>query len=205
MQISSRFKTIFTIQDEPPSWPSDSDDLGLESVSDVNEADLSFDEPADAFTLEDPPDGDENGDIDEHKRNASVGSSVPIDVIRKSASEEGETEDEFVDSLTPGAGTSPSGPYSQQPFNGAIDEEDADADLEWIESGMPVTTPQPNTYVQQQQQSSTQAQSDPSSIANGNGNANVSQAQSSQSATAVAPSQMSVSSAYSSNGPASQR
>ncbi|KAG9311154.1 cysteine protease required for autophagy [Chiua virens] len=37
-ELNAKYKTIFTIQDEPPSWPSDSDEfMGLESVSDPDD------------------------------------------------------------------------------------------------------------------------------------------------------------------------
>lgn len=44
-QLNAKYKTIFTIQDEPPSWPSDSDEfMGLESISDPDDMEMDPDE-----------------------------------------------------------------------------------------------------------------------------------------------------------------
>ena len=95
-------RKIFAIQDEPPSWPSDSDDMGLESMSDV---DVDIEGPEDAFSP-DMDDTDEKDLLDEDK--------VEADEInrRRSSDEEGKhrrsedvlTEEDPVGPVTPGAG-----------------------------------------------------------------------------------------------------
>ncbi|TDL22397.1 hypothetical protein BD410DRAFT_898326 [Rickenella mellea] len=86
-ELSQKYKAIFAIQDEPPSWPSDSDDMGLESVSDV---DVDIDDPSDEFF-----------ESAEHGSQSAGGSSM------KRQSDEVETEDDPVDPITPGAGSAP--------------------------------------------------------------------------------------------------
>src|ERR1700761_3415571 len=98
--MSKRYKTIFSIQDEPPTWPSDADDdLGLESVS---EPDMDFPSSPSSEPDRSPRDEKFNEDDDYFDRDAGkketlgLGVSVPA-VPSKDARQPSES-----DVVTPG-------------------------------------------------------------------------------------------------------
>ncbi|KAI0320566.1 hypothetical protein OF83DRAFT_1258250 [Amylostereum chailletii] len=96
-ELSRNHKTIFSILDEPPSWPSDSDDnMGLESMS---EPDI------------DMPEDDEDGDFFDASEGRPRSPSTSPDVDGSSSSGRGEaksvpsevdTEEDPIGPLTPG-------------------------------------------------------------------------------------------------------
>jgi len=107
--LGKNYKTIFSIQDEPPTWPSDSDsNLGLESISDP---DMDMDEPEDdedEFSFEGDGDienrgssrsGSDSPDTSISLQNGSVGGS------RRGKSSEVDTEEDPIGPITPHAGT----------------------------------------------------------------------------------------------------
>ena len=132
---------MFSIQDEPPSWPSDSDDMGLESMSDV---DVEIeDEHGDKFSDSSEHEAgkssveghtDESHDGSHSKDQEKRDSENERDHARRSHSEEGETEDDAIAPLTPGAGA------SAHPDSFAM-AQDRSADMKRYESGpfSPVT------------------------------------------------------------------
>ena len=107
-QMSKRFKTIFAIQDEPPTWPSDwEDNLGFESISEPDDVDADSNEHADEG------DGDGNGDGDVEDREGEEeqffdtrsGSTSSGGVERpRGKSEDIDTEEDPVGPITPGPG-----------------------------------------------------------------------------------------------------
>lgn len=104
-------RKIFAIQDEPPSWPSDSDDMGLESVSDV---DVDIEGPEDAFSpdLDDAPDKEavEEGSTSKDEMRVDELQVMPDDDTEleeegRRQSEDVLTEEDPVGPVTPGANT----------------------------------------------------------------------------------------------------
>lgn len=64
-RISGLPRTIFAVQDEPPSWPSDSeDDMGLLSISEPDDVDIEDDEDGDKVAVLDDEDDDGRVDMD---------------------------------------------------------------------------------------------------------------------------------------------
>ena len=150
-QLSRKYKSIFSIQDEPPSWPSDSDEMGMESVSDID---------MDAFSMSPEPEGDDvpdsedvpeahGGDRRSIVREDSTGTGPNGRDGRQS--EEVTTEEEANDDpLTPGPGHSPSHAFEDQ-IHASRKEKDREEDLlgddeEWVDTTessalMPMQTP----------------------------------------------------------------
>lgn len=81
-------RTIFSVHDEPPKWPSedDDDDMGLESIS----------EPDDGPDKESEEDADREGD--EQVEQFFDARSV---FVERARSEEGDTEEDPMDPITP--------------------------------------------------------------------------------------------------------
>ncbi|KAI0353215.1 hypothetical protein OH77DRAFT_1554187 [Trametes cingulata] len=77
-------KSIFSLANEPPQYPSDSDDMGLESIS---EPDIDMPDDDDEFSLGNSPSGSVHG--------SKAGGSVKSEV---------DTEDDPIAPLTPSAG-----------------------------------------------------------------------------------------------------
>ncbi|KAI0716156.1 peptidase family C54-domain-containing protein [Cerioporus squamosus] len=84
-------KSIFSLANEPPHYPSDSDDMGLESVSEPD-IDMPDDEE---FSLGNSPGGSPNGSLRGSAVGGSVGGSVKSEV---------DTEEDPIAPLTPSAG-----------------------------------------------------------------------------------------------------
>ncbi|TFK84588.1 hypothetical protein K466DRAFT_496300 [Polyporus arcularius HHB13444] len=84
-------KSIFSLANEPPQYPSDSDDMGLESVSEPD-IDMPDDEE---FSLGNSPGGSPNGSFRGSAVGGSIGGSVKSEV---------DTEDDPIAPLTPSAG-----------------------------------------------------------------------------------------------------
>ncbi|CAA7266177.1 unnamed protein product [Cyclocybe aegerita] len=104
-------RTIFSVQEEPPTWPSDSDDnMGLESISEPDDIDLDEDgvevdgrgegDDSDNEDNEDDGDGDNEQFFDTQSSGAGSG---------QERSERGrsdvDTEEDPVDPVTPGPGS----------------------------------------------------------------------------------------------------
>ena len=81
-------KSIFSLANEPPHYPSDSDDMGLESIS---EPDIDMPDDDDEFSLGNSPRDSPAGSI----QGSAVGGSVKSEV---------DTEEDPIAPLTPSAG-----------------------------------------------------------------------------------------------------
>ena len=137
------------MQDEPPTWPSDSDDnMGLESMSEPDDLDLDDDE--DGLEVNPGGDNDNSGeevanddendnDNDEpffDTQSASAGSSVSHGRTSQagrsdkgSKSEEVDTEDDPVGPITPGPGSKfefVNAPSTAKPRKGTSEDNDSD-------------------------------------------------------------------------------
>ena len=138
--MSKKYKAIFAIQDEPPSWPSDSDEMGMESVSDVE---IDIDGPDDAFSLSPEPEskpeqdgevdllGDEKVELRNNKREEN----------RSRQSEDATTEEDAADPLTPGPSSMSHTQAFEQGNQKEMEEDLLGDDEEWIDPSLP--TPQP--------------------------------------------------------------
>ncbi|PPQ74689.1 hypothetical protein CVT24_003767 [Panaeolus cyanescens] len=163
-------RQIFSLQDEPPSWPSDSDDnMGLESISEPDPDDILLeDDDSGLLGKEDGDRDDEDEDEDDlddaegeqffdtRSESASMSSaSGPSRHGRshRSRSEDLDTEEDPVDPLTPGANSKfdiiePRKVKAEQ--KGKDDdgvefppEDDFNDDIEddWIDPSLPTPTP----------------------------------------------------------------
>ncbi|KAL0959323.1 hypothetical protein HGRIS_014584 [Hohenbuehelia grisea] len=99
-ELSKNYKTIFSVQDEPPSWPSDSDDsMGLESISEPDDMDMDMDSDGDG-------DGEEQF-FDTRSgtpstSSASQGAHTSSDGGIGKPDDQEDTEEDPVDPITPG-------------------------------------------------------------------------------------------------------
>ena len=108
-------RTVFSIQDEPPTWPSDSDDsMGLESISEPDDVEATGEGEEGAGEGQEVGDEDEDGDGDGEQffdtrsgspSTSSAGASGSHHGTGRSEqgnSEELDTEEDPVDPITPG-------------------------------------------------------------------------------------------------------
>ncbi|KAL4074355.1 peptidase family C54-domain-containing protein [Scleroderma yunnanense] len=152
-ELNHKHKTIFTIQDEPPSWPSDSDEfMGLESIDEPDDLEIDLeDESADVETsndkLEERPENDDFFDT----RSTSVS---PVDSSLKSGAKgsEADTEEDPIGPITPGPNsTFEVDKQGEELENGLsknddfeeIDGNDEDDDDEWVDPSMPTPLAKP--------------------------------------------------------------
>ena len=101
---------IFSVQDEPPTWPSDSDEyMGLESISEPDDLDMDLEDDENEVGGDD--DVDEGGEQFFDTRSASASTSSTSgeqgDASDRSGKSKGDdadvdTEDDPVDPITPG-------------------------------------------------------------------------------------------------------
>ncbi|KAG6882739.1 hypothetical protein C0995_013906, partial [Termitomyces sp. Mi166 len=95
-------RTVFSVQEEPPSWPSDGDDnMGLESFSEPDQDDLLMDMDDDE---EDEEDDEREGYFDTRSTSAASTSTSSVSARghgRRGASEEVDPEEDSVDPITP--------------------------------------------------------------------------------------------------------
>ncbi|KIK80202.1 hypothetical protein PAXRUDRAFT_159269 [Paxillus rubicundulus Ve08.2h10] len=152
-ELNSKYKPIFTMQDEPPSWPSDSDEfMGLESISEPDDMDLDLDDEDedDAEIVE--ADGVEvrparARDTDDQffdTRSTSI-SPVGSSVKGGAKGSEVDTEEDPIGPITPGPNSmfevdkedegSSKGPCKNEEFE-EIDGNEEDDD-EWVDPSMP--------------------------------------------------------------------
>ncbi|KIP05763.1 hypothetical protein PHLGIDRAFT_107790 [Phlebiopsis gigantea 11061_1 CR5-6] len=87
----SQKATVLHLQDEPPTWTTDSE-MGLESISEPD------------FDM--PDEDDEFADAEDQMRSASASPDTSLPSNHSKYAEEGDTEDDPVDPITPGAGRS---------------------------------------------------------------------------------------------------
>ncbi|KAJ7714766.1 peptidase family C54-domain-containing protein [Mycena maculata] len=149
-RIAELPRTIFAIQDEPPTWPGadDDDDMGLESISDPEEAE---EEAEDA--------GDDDGDVSSASHAVSTSSHGVSNSshIAAARSEEVDTEDDPVAPVTPlpgsrfdipppptagkGAAEGPAYPeLEDEGDDGFVDAGDVGIEDDWVD---PVAAPPP--------------------------------------------------------------
>ncbi|EJD04597.1 uncharacterized protein FOMMEDRAFT_133827 [Fomitiporia mediterranea MF3/22] len=148
-EMSRRYKAIFSIQDEPPSWPSDSDEMGMESVSDV---DIDMDEPADEVSLSPEP---EDRDAGEGEASDNADAGRPTSRREDSGgrqSEEVTTEEDPLGPVTPGPSSATQDFHDQQGDKLAesmkamdLEEDLLGDDEEWVDPdpNLPAPTPRP--------------------------------------------------------------
>jgi cysteine protease ATG4 len=142
-QLNRRSKAIvLDLQDDPPNWNSDSD-MGLESISEPD------------FDL--PDEDDEFADAEDRMRSGSASPDTSLPSTHSKYGEEGDTEDDPVDPITPGPGRNTfqdiraPGRIEKQASTGTTGSSNADSlsfddedDEEW---GAPEYTPQPGHHV----------------------------------------------------------
>ena len=126
-----KHKTIFTIQDEPPSWPSDSDEfMGLESISEPD-IDMEFD-----------GDGGERENQESEQFFDTRSSDSPV---TKGQGSEVDTEEDPMGPITPGPnsmlevdkpGKGKERIDDFEEINAIEDDEDND-DEEWVDPSLP--------------------------------------------------------------------
>jgi cysteine protease ATG4 len=90
-------RTVFSVQDEPPTWPSDSDDnMGLESISEPGDVEVEVgDEEGEQFF------DTRSGSTSSASASASASGSFK-ETGRRGYSEDVDTEEDPVDPITPG-------------------------------------------------------------------------------------------------------
>ena len=124
------------MQDEPPTWPSDSDDnMGLESISEPDDLDMDSDEEG----------GEGEQFFDTRSGSASTSSASQHEVEERGKSEEVDTEEDPVDPITPGPGSrfeigEAEGKGSEEEnmsvngeFDGEVDDFDDDIEDDWVD------------------------------------------------------------------------
>lgn len=148
-ELNHRHRTIFTIQDEPPSWPSDCDEfMGLESIDEPDDLEMDLeDDPSEEETninkSEDRPDNDDFFDT----RSTSV-SPVESSVKGGAKGSEADTEDDPIGPITPGPNSAfevdkldENGLSKNDDFE-EINGDDEDDD-EWVDPSMPTPLAKP--------------------------------------------------------------
>lgn len=150
-QLNAKYKTIFTIQDEPPSWPSDSDEfMGLESISDPDEMEMDPDEEdgielVDSESAEGRPDRTRNAEDQFFDTRSRSISPVSSSVKGGTKGSEADTEEDPIGPITPGPNsTFEVNKHEDDPLKGLSkndDFEEIDAheqeDDEWVDPSMP--------------------------------------------------------------------
>ncbi|KAF9070477.1 peptidase family C54-domain-containing protein [Rhodocollybia butyracea] len=142
-------KTIFSIQDEAPSWAADSaDNMGLESMSDPDEMDtMDLGDDDDSRLEEDDPSADVS--FKSRSRSASLslssasqhGSTGGI-MSDRSRSEEIDTEEDPVDPITPGPSATRFDSAIHVPLtekDKSFDEANDDIEDDWVDPSLPST------------------------------------------------------------------
>ncbi|RXW23562.1 hypothetical protein EST38_g2288 [Candolleomyces aberdarensis] len=155
-------KTIFAIQDEPPSWPEDSeDDMGLESISepDVDSVgDEEDEEDEDDNDIlkgelgrrdEDEEDDDEededDDDEDQFFDTRSISTSSARSVEARTSSRNNDTEEDGNDPVTPGPGNTKFDIIDLEAVRkeqrGDEEPEEGDIEDDWVEPSLPTPMP----------------------------------------------------------------
>ena len=127
-------RTIFSVQDELPTWPSDSDDsVCLESVSDPDDMDLDDEVDNDDVAV---------GDNDDEEEEEEEGEVVELDVEGPAAAGEEEADsDKFFDTCSRSASTSSASAGSTRHQHRRLKSDDVDTEDDPVD---PVT-PGPNS------------------------------------------------------------
>ncbi|TFK32623.1 peptidase family C54-domain-containing protein [Crucibulum laeve] len=158
-------RTIFSIQDEPPSWSSDMDDnVGMESMSEQDDLDMDMDEEDDA-----------SGEQFFDTRSGSPSIDSRRGQSDRSKSEEVDTEEDPVDPVTPGpnskfeiiqpVNSKGIGKGREVDFDPEADEEPFDDDIEddWVDPSIPSPSlPTPTSGAPYPTSSSPSSKGDPS-------------------------------------------
>ncbi|KAF8431945.1 peptidase family C54-domain-containing protein [Boletus edulis BED1] len=153
-ELNAKYKTIFTIQDEPPSWPSDSDEfMGLESISDPDDVeDMDSEEDDGVEVIE-----DEGAEEEQHlhtrdaedqffdTRSTSI-SPVCSSVKGGTKGSEADTEEDPIGPLTPGPNSTFEVDQHEDGTKGLSRNDDfveidrhegEEDDEEWVDPSMP--------------------------------------------------------------------
>ncbi|KAH0826422.1 cysteine protease required for autophagy [Lanmaoa asiatica] len=149
-ELNAKYKTIFTIQDEPPSWPSDSDEfMGLESISDPDDMEMDLEEE-DGVEIVDgeaaegrPARTHDTEDQFFDTRSTSI-SPVCSSVKGGTKGSEADTEEDPIGPITPGPNSTfevdkdgaVKGLSRNDDFE-EIDGHEEEDDEEWVDPSMP--------------------------------------------------------------------
>lgn len=140
-------RTIFSILDEPPNWPSDSDDnMGLESMSDPDDLVMPIDDDEDEDVNQDDDDGEQFFDSRSTSASLSTSSSTshPLSATRRKSEEE-DSEDP-ADPITPGPTTTRFDVAQRKDPHQELEEESflegEDIEDDWVE-----TIPSPSASI----------------------------------------------------------
>ncbi|KIJ63953.1 hypothetical protein HYDPIDRAFT_112441 [Hydnomerulius pinastri MD-312] len=147
-ELNAKYKTIFTIQDEPPSWPSDSDEfMGLESISEPDDMDMDMDEDdgeeVEGEGAEERP--ARTRDNEDHFFDTRSTSISPVGSSVKRGSEV-DTEEDPIGPITPGPNsTFEVDKQEEVPVKGLpknedfeeIDGNEEEDDDDWVDPSMP--------------------------------------------------------------------
>lgn len=151
-QLNARYKPIFTIQDEPPSWPSDSDEfMGLESISDPEDMEMDPEEDDSAEVID--GEGAEERPVrmrdaeDQFFDTRSTSISPVCSSVKGGAKgSEADTEEDPIGPITPGPNSmfeviqhedgALKGLSKNDDFE-EIDRHEGDEDDEWVDPSIP--------------------------------------------------------------------
>ncbi|KAI6044613.1 cysteine protease required for autophagy [Pisolithus marmoratus] len=158
-ELNQQHKTIFTIQDEPPSWPSDSDEfMGLESIDEPDDMDMDLEDELDDMGGSD--DKEHNDDFYD-TRSVSV-SPVDSSVKGETKGSEADTEEDPIGPITPGPNSTFEVDKQEENHETGLskteDFEEIDGneeeDDEWVDPSMPTPLAQPRerSYAQPMKQ-----------------------------------------------------
>ena len=150
MQLGQNHKTIFTIQDEPPTWPSDSDEfMGLESISEPDDMDMD-DEGQEEEGADEPF-------FDTREGTRSPSTSPDASVKGGAKSSDVDTEEDPMGPITPrttfevarkGGGKGGMGEdiYGEDQEEDDEDEDDDEDDEDWVDPSSAIE-PSPPTRI----------------------------------------------------------
>jgi cysteine protease ATG4 len=118
VELGQKHKTIFTIQDEPPTWPSDSDEfMGLESMSEPDDMDLDEQQE---------DDGADEPFFDAQHDGRSSSTSPDTSVKGGAKSSEFDTEEDPMGPITPGPNSTTFDAARKGAARDEFDDEDED-------------------------------------------------------------------------------
>ncbi|KAF6752070.1 cysteine protease [Ephemerocybe angulata] len=148
-RISELPRTILTIQDEPPSWPDDSEyDMGLESVSEPDDIDIDDEDDALSGLEKRREEGEDDGDEDDEEDDDDDSGDQFFDTRSMSASlssgsrrrrDDNDTEEDVNDPVTPG-------PMSRFDVGEYRKGEEDDIEDDWVEPSLPTPMPDDDRF-----------------------------------------------------------
>jgi cysteine protease ATG4 len=179
LQLGRNHKPIFTIQDEPPTWPSDTDEfMGLESISEPDDMDMDDNDNDDDEEAQD--DGADEPFFDTRDGTRSSSTSPDASVRGGARSSDFDTEEDPMGPDTPGQtprttfevgkGGLPEEAFDdkhrKEDVDVAGDQDDDDDDDDWVDPSVP-TSPLPPPKIQAPAMVQTHSNSSSSSSSSG--------------------------------------